>query len=123
MARNRESRLRAYRLGFAAEWLAAAILTLKGYRVLAMRYKTPVGEVDLIARKGPVIAFVEVKVRADLSSALYSIHRRNRERVMRAAACYLAGNRRTLGLQPRFDAFVFVPPFAWRHLGNAWQEE
>jgi putative endonuclease len=62
-----------YLRGMVAEIYAIVILTLKGYRVLAWRYKTPVGEVDIVARRGRTIAFIEVKLRPDTETALYAI--------------------------------------------------
>ncbi len=59
----RETRVKAYRSGHAAETIAALMLRLKGHRIVARRYKTPVGEIDLVALKGKRLAFVEVKRR------------------------------------------------------------
>jgi putative endonuclease len=97
---------------------------MKGYRIAQMRYKTPVGEIDLIARKGKTIIFVEVKIRPSLDEALYAIHKKNRDRVTRAALYYLSDSAPP-GAQEspdiRFDVFAIAPPFFWRHLDNAWQ--
>ena len=60
---DREARLSAYRSGHRGEWLAAAALMLKGYRILARRYRTRLGEIDIIARDGRCLVFVEVKAR------------------------------------------------------------
>lgn len=54
-----EKRVRAYRHGLLAETIAALLLRLKGHRIIARRYKTPVGEIDLVALKGKRLAFVE----------------------------------------------------------------
>ena len=67
---DRQARLKAYRRGHRGEWLAAAALLLKGYRIVARRYRTRLGEVDLIARRGRLVLFVEVKVRATLIEAM-----------------------------------------------------
>ncbi len=69
----RRKRRRAYRKGHRGEWLAAAALMLKGYRILARRYRTPVGEIDLIARRGSLVIIVEVKARPTLEEAMEAV--------------------------------------------------
>ncbi|MFP3339830.1 YraN family protein, partial [Micrococcus sp. SIMBA_131] len=64
-----EARQKAYRLGHRGEWLAAIALRLKGYRILARRYRTKLGEIDLIARRGDLVAIVEVKARPTVEAA------------------------------------------------------
>ena len=64
-----EARQKAHRLGHAAEWRAVWRLRLAGYSILARRYKTRLGEIDIVARRGGVLAFVEVKARADAATA------------------------------------------------------
>ncbi len=111
----------AYQKGLWAETLAAWYLRLKGYRICAMRYKTPVGEIDIVARKGKALVFVEVKARGSLEEALQSIHRRNQSRVMRAAEHYIGAQALPSDISMRFDAVALAPPFSLRHLDNAWQ--
>ena len=79
-----------YRRGHWAEFAAAALLMAKGYRVLARRYRCPAGEIDLIARRGKRIAFIEVKRRPTLEEAQGSVSPRQRERIERAAMHWLA---------------------------------
>ena len=67
----RQARVRAYRSGVFAETLAALLLRLKGHRVVARRYKTPVGEIDLVALKGKRLAFIEVKRRKTAEDAAW----------------------------------------------------
>ncbi len=88
--RNTESRRRAYRAGRGAERLAAWWLRFKGYRIVATGYKTPVGEIDLIARRGRVLAFVEVKARPTMREAADAISPRQQERIARASAWFLS---------------------------------
>ena len=64
-----ETRQAAHRLGHVAEWRAVWRLRLAGYSILARRYKTKLGEIDIVARRGGILAFVEVKARADLQTA------------------------------------------------------
>lgn len=111
-------RQRRYRLGMSAELIAAAYLMLKGYRVLARRHKTPVGEVDLIVVRRGRVVFVEVKRRSTMDDAEASITPRQRRRVRRAAELWLARNQRYLGFEIGFDA-LFLLPRRWPvHIEN-----
>lgn len=85
-----QKRRRAERQGRRAEWLAAWRLRLKGYRILEQRFKLPFGEIDIVARRGQLIVFVEVKARRDLETALTSITEYQRCRIVRAADAWLA---------------------------------
>jgi len=67
------ARVAAFRTGLSAEARAAAYLMAKGYRILAKRFRTPVGEIDLVARRRNVVVFVEVKARATLDDAAYAV--------------------------------------------------
>ena len=64
-----QARQAAHRLGQVAEWRAVWRLRLAGYSVLARRYKTKLGEIDIVARRGGILAFVEVKARSDAAMA------------------------------------------------------
>ena len=83
-------RQRRYRRGHLSEWIAAAFLTAKGYRILARRWKSPGGEIDLIAVRGKRLAFVEVKYRLTREEAEASITTRQRSRIRRGASLWLA---------------------------------
>ena len=112
MRRSRAHRRAAERRGKSAELLCLWHLRLKGYRILARRYKTPAGEIDLIARRGGTLAAIEVKARADFDAASEALTRRQQQRIMRAVAHFLGGQRREVG------------PRRWpRHLVDAWREE
>jgi len=114
-------RQRAERHGHWAEALAICALTLKGYRLLARRFKTPHGEVDLIMRRGRVTAFIEVKQRGDLDTALLSVSPRQAMRIAAAARFWLARDRRALKGDCRFD-IVAVSPYRWpRHIPHAFE--
>jgi putative endonuclease len=111
--------VRAQRAGLRAETLAALWLTLKGYRLLARRLKTPVGEIDLIARRRGRIAFVEVKRRADLGEAVDAVTPYQQQRVRRAAEWWLARRPADPEATYGFDVVLFAP---WRlpvHLVDA----
>jgi putative endonuclease len=115
----REKRVRAYRSGLVAETLAALMLRLKGYAIVAQRYKTPVGEIDLVALKGRRLAFVEVKRRKTAEDAAWTVPARQRRRIVRAAQYWLAGHPDLAGHDIAFDV-VLTAPFAWpRHIANA----
>ena len=111
---------RRYRRGLSAERIAAWRLRLAGYRILAQRLKTPVGEIDLVARRGDRVAFVEVKARATLADALESVTPRQRQRIERAAAHFLAHRPALADCEIRFDVIAVVPGRPPRHLKNAW---
>jgi putative endonuclease len=108
-----------HRKGIDAERLAAWLFRLKGYRVLAARYKTPVGEVDLVLRRGRTIVFAEVKLRATARDAAEAVHAVNRARVRRAAELYLQRHPRYTGFGVRFDAVVMAPGRWPRHIADA----
>ena len=75
-------RVAAFRTGVSAETRAAAYLMAKGYRVLAKRFRTPYGEIDIVARRRNLLAFVEVKARASLDEAAYAVTPRNQRRII-----------------------------------------
>ena len=112
-------RIAAHRSGHRGEALAAWFLRLQFYRIIAQRYKTPVGEIDLVAERFGVTVFIEVKARqrtADHADALAAV---NRSRIVRAAQYWLAKHPAKAGTPFRFDV-IFLAPRAWpRHLVNA----
>lgn len=116
-----EARRRAYRLGRTAEALCVASLVLRGYRIVARGYRTPVGEIDIVARRGRVLAVIEVKARADLASAAEAIGPRQRNRILRAASHLLQRRPVLAGLELRFDAMLVAPGRLPRHLRDAWR--
>jgi len=105
-------RVRRYRSGLAAERLAELALRLRGYRILARRYRTSAGEIDLITVRRRRIGFVEVKARASLADCQAAITPRGRQRVRRAAALWLAREPAFQGHDLGFD-IVFVVPRRW----------
>jgi putative endonuclease len=109
----------AERGGRRAERRAAWWLRLKGWRIVAMRARTPVGEVDIVARRGRTLAFVEVKARATEAEAGLALDEYRLRRVARAAEALAARHARP-GDTIRIDA-VFIVPGKWpRHLANVW---
>lgn len=111
----------AHRLGHRAEWLACLWLLLKGYRIRARRYKTHAGEIDIIAGRGRVIAFVEVKARPDLAAALEALGPRQQQRLLRAAELYMASQQVDADHVWRFDMMLIAPGHWPRHIVDAWR--
>ena len=112
-------RQRAERGGRRGEWLAGLWLRLRGWEILARRARTPVGEVDLVARRGNLVAFVEVKSRATAAEADFALDEYRLRRVA-AAAGSLAHRYAREGDVTRIDA-MFVLPGRWpRHMENVW---
>jgi len=120
-----QSRQRAHRLGHAAEWRAVWRLRLAGFSILARRYKTKLGEIDIVARRGDLLIFVEVKARVDFLSAVDALGGRQFGRVSRAASLFLARHPRYAACSVRFDAVVVSGPLwrqLWpRHLPDVWR--
>ncbi|MGH6798622.1 MAG: YraN family protein [Roseiarcus sp.] len=114
-SRDSRSREQAHRQGVLAERFAIVLLRLKGYRILACRYHVHGGEIDIVARRGDTVAFVEVKVRPTLDEARTAIGFVKRRRISRAAKTWLASNPWAAPLTWRGDA-VYIAPWRWpRH--------
>lgn len=116
-------RARAERWGVHAESLAALWLGIKGFRILARRFRTPVGEIDLIAARGSTLAIVEVKARVHYVDALASIGSTKRRRVERATESFLSAHPEWSKFSPRFDVMVVSPWRLPRHLKDAWRPD
>ncbi len=109
MADFRARRVKAYRRGHRGEWLAALALMLKGYRIVARRYRTKLGEIDLIARRGDLVLIVEVKVRATLIEAMDAIARQSERRIEAATNLWLSRQPDHGRLSIRFDMVAVLP--------------
>ena len=109
-------RVAAFNTGLSAEYKAAALLMAKGYHVLAKRFRTPHGEIDIIARKRSLLAFVEVKARATLDDAAYAVTPRQQQRIINAAQGWLAAHPEHAEFELRFDAILIAPRSLPRHL-------
>ncbi|SFG70797.1 YraN family protein [Methylobacterium gossipiicola] len=121
--RAAERRLATHGRGLSGETRALLALMLKGYWPLARRYGAAGGEIDLVMRRGRTIAFVEVKARATLDTALAAIDGRKRSRFSRAARAWLAAHPACADFTLRADA-VLVPPRRWpRHVADAFPLE
>jgi Predicted endonuclease distantly related to archaeal Holliday junction resolvase len=110
----------AEKRGRWGEFLAAALLVLKGYRILGWRVKTKAGEIDLIVKSlSGLICFVEVKARPDAAAAAEAVTNRQRGRIVRAGALYLGGK----PLAHRFDVVSVLPGRLPRHIKDAFRPE
>jgi putative endonuclease len=112
-------RVAAFRLGLSAESRAAMLLMAKGYRIVARRWKTPVGEIDIVARRRRDLAFVEVKARDTLDAAAESVTERSKQRIIAAAEYWLAHHPDDANCFIRFDAILIAPGKMPRHIANA----
>jgi putative endonuclease len=113
----------AFRLGLSAESRAAALLLAKGFRIAARRWRCPAGEIDIVARRGPLLIFVEVKARARLDDAAWSVTERTQRRVAAAASAWLAAHPDDAMSDMRFDAILVAPRSLPRHIPGAFEAE
>lgn len=117
------ARRRAERRGHWAERLGLWHLRFRGYRVLARRFRVPSGEIDLIVRRGQVLAAIEVKARADFATAGEAVTERQRRRIARALEHFLLIHPELARLVLRFDVMLVAPGRWPRHLVDAWRIE
>ena len=106
---GKQKRRAAYGLGHRGETLAAFALRLKGFRILARRYRTPAGEIDLIARRGDLVAIVEVKARRTLTEAMDAVTPYALRRIEAAADLWLSRQPDHARLSMRFDLVAILP--------------
>jgi len=114
-----KKRVTAERRGHRGEALAALFLQLKLYTIRDRRFKTPMGEIDLVVEKGGTIVFVEVKARARDADAFLTHAAINRQRITRAAQFWLVRHPAQSGRDFRFDVILLAPGRWPRHLINA----
>jgi putative endonuclease len=110
------ARVAAFRTGLSAESRAAAYLMAKGYRILARRFRTRHGEIDLVAKRRNLVAFVEVKARASLDEAAFAVTPRQKARIIDAAQAWLMAHPEHAELDLRFDAMLIAPRHLPRHV-------
>ena len=115
----RPERLAAFRRGLSAESRAALLLIAKGYRIVARRWKTPVGEIDIVARRRRDLVFVEVKAREQLDAAAEAVTAHGQQRIVAAAEFWLASHPDDAERFIRFDVILVAPGKMPRHLANA----
>ncbi|HEX3920030.1 MAG TPA: YraN family protein [Caulobacteraceae bacterium] len=121
MARDRRvTGAKARLAGRRGEVVGALWLMAKGYRILGFRLKTPQGEIDLLARKGQVLAVVEVKLRRTTEAALEAVTWRQRERLRRAGEAFAARRPDLKGAAIRLDLIALAPGRWPCHIRDAW---
>tara|TARA_B100001964_G_C13748433_1_gene386341 strand:- start:128 stop:484 length:357 start_codon:yes stop_codon:yes gene_type:complete len=115
------AKLRAIKFSAMAEHVAAGLLHLKGCRILAHELRLPLGEIDIIARHGWTLAFIEVKARATRDQAIEAVSSHQRGRIERAALAYTTDHLKFAGFDLCFDLIAIASWQVPRHLPNAWQ--
>jgi putative endonuclease len=109
MTGNKARRIKAYKAGLAAESHAAAILADRGFSILGRRFRSPAGEIDLIAATGSHLSFVEVKTRRTLADAAWSVTPRQQRRIAEAASFWLQSFPEYGDHDISFDAILVAP--------------
>ena len=110
---------KANKRGQRAEWLAALVLRLKGYTIVERGMRTKSGEIDIIARKGDLVAIVEVKRRNNIDDALNAVDYRSQHRIANAANIWLSAQRDFDKLSLRFDIIAVLPGKWPKHFAGA----
>ena len=115
-------RQRRYRFGHVAETACVWLLRLKRYRILARRHRNAAGEIDIVAQRGHLVTFMEVKARGHLELARESLSHAQRRRIRRAAEVFLQNNPQLQSLDCRFDAMLVAPGRLPYHEIDAWRD-
>jgi putative endonuclease len=115
----RQERVAAFKFGLSAESRAAMFLIAKGYRIAARRWKTPFGEIDIVARRRHALVFVEVKARERIDAAAEAVTERTKRRIVGAAEYWLAQHANDAQCDIRFDVILMAPGKLPRHIANA----
>ena len=113
-------RKKAYTRGVFAEYLTALMLIMKGYRILALRYRSAHGEIDLVAARGNTLVFIEVKARPEEGESLEAVTMRQRLRIQRAAEAFMQTRKHPVAAI-RFDVVACLPGHWPRHHTDAWR--
>jgi len=109
----------AFRLGLSAESRAAMFLIAKGYRIRARRFRTPFGEIDIVASRRRTLVFAEVKARGRDADAAEAVTQRTKRRIIAAAELWLAQRPQDAQRDIRFDVILVAPGRMPRHIVNA----
>ena len=113
------SRLKAFRRGHVSEYIAALYMVAKGYRISAIRYRTKLGEIDIIARRGDLVVCVEVKARRDVDSAVFAVTGMAQNRIRAASELWLSRQPDAHRLSLRYDIVAVRPWRLPKHLVDA----
>ena len=120
---NKKRKQKIYSRGIYAERLAGLWLQMKGYHIAARRFETRFGEIDIIARRGNVIAIVEVKARPTLEEAMEAVKQQSRKRIDKAANVFLARQPDAKKLRLRYDLIAISPWKLPRHIEGFFHPE
>ncbi len=120
---NTVRRRRAERRGRLAEWLCLWHLRLRGWHIVARGWRCPAGEIDIIARRGKVLAIIEVKSRGEVAVAANALAPRQRRRIARAAEALLMSRPDLAGLDLQFDLMLVAAKRLPRHWRDAWRTD
>ena len=115
-----KQKIKYYKFGLIAEYISIIILFFKGYKILENRYKTKLGEVDIIASKASHIIFVEVKARKEKTQKEV-LTNAQQKRIADAAIIYMSKNPQYSNHNIRFDLIIFHSPITLNHIKNAWE--
>jgi putative endonuclease len=121
VAPARPEKVAAFRVGISAESRAAAWLIAHGFRILARRWKSPLGEIDIVAARRHLLIFVEVKARATVDDAAEAVTPRQKQRIAAAAELWLAQHPQPTIRDMRFDAILVAPGKLPRHIPAAFE--
>ncbi len=114
-------KLASYNFGLYAETFAVLYLRCKLYKILARRYKTSHGEIDIIAQRGKHVVFIEVKARKKKHDLHDVLSTRQQFRIANAANDFIAKHKKIRDHNLRFDLIIVAPGCYIRHLRNIWQ--
>ena len=112
---------KSYIFGIFTENIAKLFLTICFYRILESRYKTKFGEIDLIVKRGNLVAFVEVKGRKSKKNIHETITNHQKKRIIQSSNYFLMKNKVYGECYFRYDAFLFSPPLFIKYIKNAFQ--
>ena len=121
--RHTIARRRAQRRGRFGEWLCLWHLRLHGWHIVARGWRCPAGEIDIVARRGKVLAIIEVKSRDEVAAAANAVTPRQRRRIARAAEALMTSRPDLAGLGIRFDLMLVAPGRLPRHWREAWRAD
>jgi putative endonuclease len=116
-------RVAAFQNGISAESRASAMLLLKGYRILARRYRTPAGEIDIVAKRRNALVFVEVKTRASYEEAVEAVTPQQQRRIVGAAEYWLQARPQDGEGDVRFDVIIITPGKLPQHIPAAFDAD
>ncbi len=112
-------RRKAFRRGHVSEYIAALYLLAKGFRIRAIRYRTKLGEIDIVARRGDLVICVEVKARASVDAAVFAVTGTAQQRIRAAGDLWLSRQPDAHRLSLRYDIVAVLPWRLPRHFPDA----